>query len=65
MNYYIYKSFVFSLTIRYNDYKINRGQKKMEFILEPILKEDVANFKKDMQEAFQQGAVKEFPVWTL
>ena len=61
MNYYIYKSFVFSLTIRYNDYKINRGQKKMEFILEPILKEDVANFKKDMQEAFQQGAVKEFP----
>lgn len=33
----------------------------MDFFLVPIEKEDVAIFKKDMQEAFQQGAASEFP----
>lgn len=30
----------------------------MEFVLLPIEKEDIAIFKKDMQDAFQQGAMK-------
>lgn len=32
----------------------------MDFILMPIEKEDIATFKKDMQEAFQKGAMQEF-----
>lgn len=32
----------------------------MEFVLLPIEKEDIATFKKDMQEAFQQGAMETF-----
>lgn len=32
----------------------------MDFKLIPIEKEDIVNYKKDMQEAFQQGAMKEF-----
>ncbi len=32
----------------------------MDFILMPIEKEDVPIYKRDMQEAFQQGAMKEF-----
>lgn len=32
----------------------------MEFVLLPIEKEDIATFKKDMQEAFQQGAMGTF-----
>ncbi len=32
----------------------------MDFKLIPIEKKDIVNYKKDMQEAFQQGAMKEF-----
>lgn len=32
----------------------------MDFKLMPIEKKDIVNYKKDMQEAFQQGAMKEF-----
>lgn len=32
----------------------------MDFKLIPIEKEDVVNYKKDMQEAFQKGAMQEF-----
>lgn len=32
----------------------------MEFVLLPIEKEDIAIFKKDMQDAFQQGAMETF-----
>ena len=32
----------------------------MDFKLIPIEKEDIVDYKKDMQEAFQQGAMKEF-----
>ena len=32
----------------------------MNFALEPIKNEDLITFKRDMQEAFQQGAVNEF-----
>jgi len=32
----------------------------MDFKLIPIEKEDIVNYKKDMQEAFQKGAMKEF-----
>ena len=32
----------------------------MNFILMPIEKGDIDEFKKDMQEAFQKGAMKEF-----
>lgn len=32
----------------------------MEFVLLPIEKEDIAIFKKDMQDAFQQGAMEIF-----
>lgn len=32
----------------------------MDFRLIPIEKEDMVDYKKDMQEAFQQGAMKEF-----
>ncbi len=32
----------------------------MDFKLIPIEKEDIVNYKKDMQEAFQQGGMKEF-----
>lgn len=32
----------------------------MDFILMPIEKKDIATFKKDMQEAFQKGAMQEF-----
>lgn len=33
---------------------------KMEFLLVPVDKEDMHKYKKDMQEAFQQGAIKEY-----
>lgn len=32
----------------------------MKFLLEPVKKEDMNEYKRDMQEAFQQGAMKEF-----
>ncbi len=32
----------------------------MEILLKPVEKEDIKEFKKDMQEAFQKGAMEEF-----
>lgn len=32
----------------------------MEILLKPVEKEDIIEFKKDMQEAFQRGAMEEF-----
>lgn len=32
----------------------------MEFFLIPVEKEDMKEYKKDMQEAFQQGAMNEY-----
>ncbi len=32
----------------------------MEILLKPVEKEDIKEFKKDMQEAFQRGAMEEF-----
>ncbi len=42
-----------------------RGTRKeceviMEILLKPVEKEDIKEFKKDMQEAFQKGAMEEF-----